>query len=75
MGRPPDARVCLANAFVVKAVLCIATTVGLVERLAMDKALRRICGFSPYARLPSEAAGASLPGTFGREAQLSTRHE
>jgi hypothetical protein len=50
VGRPPHTRAWLANAFVAKAVLGIATTVGLIERLTMDKALRRICGFSPYAR-------------------------
>jgi len=55
IGRSPHVRAWLANAFVAKAVLGISTTVGLVERLAMDKTLRRICGFLPFAKLPSEA--------------------
>lgn len=55
IGRPPHVRAWLANAFVAKAVLGIGTTTGLVERLTMDKPLRRICGFAPYAKLPSEA--------------------
>lgn len=54
-GRPEYDRGMLASAFVAKAVLGISTTAGLIERLAMDRALRRICGFSLWRRLPSEA--------------------
>jgi hypothetical protein len=68
-GAAPHTRAWLANAFVAKAVLRIATTVGLVERLVMHMALRRICGFSPYVRLPSEAADASLPALLEGGAQ------
>jgi hypothetical protein len=54
VGRPPHERAWLANAFVVaKAVLGLTTTAGLIERLTIDPALRRICGFSPCKRLPS----------------------
>jgi hypothetical protein len=45
----------LASAFVAKAVLGISTTCGLIERLAIDRALRRICGFSMWKQLPSES--------------------
>ena len=55
IGRPPHDRAWLANAFVAKAVLGITTTVGLIERLTIDRALRRICGFALHKRLPSEA--------------------
>src|ERR1700753_1257877 len=51
-GRPPHERAWLANAFVAKAVLGLSTTAGLIERLAMDRALRRICGFSLCKKLP-----------------------
>ncbi len=54
-GRPEHDRGMLANAFVAKAVLGISTTAGLIERLAMDRALKRICGFSMWRTLPSEA--------------------
>lgn len=54
-GRPEHDRGMLANAFVAKAVLGIATTTGLIERIAMDRALKRICGFSMWRKLPSEA--------------------
>jgi hypothetical protein len=55
VGRPPHERAWLANAFVAKAVLGLTTTVGLLERLTIDRALRRICGFPVCKKLPSEA--------------------
>ncbi|MCK6501018.1 MAG: transposase [Nitrospira sp.] len=54
-GRPPWERAWLANAFVAKSVLGLTTTCGLIERLTIDRALRRICGFPLHKRLPSEA--------------------
>ena len=54
-GRPEHDRGMLASAFVAKAVLGISTTAGLIERLAVDRAPRRICGFSMWKKLPSEA--------------------
>ena len=41
VGRPPFERAWRANAFVAKAVLGLATTAGLLERLMIDRALRR----------------------------------
>ena len=38
-----------------KAVLGLTMTVGLIEHLMIDRALRRICGFSLHMTLPSEA--------------------
>ena len=55
IGRPPHERSWLANAFVAKAVLGMATTAGLIERLVLDRALRRICGFPLCKKLPSES--------------------
>ncbi len=50
-----------------KAVLGITTTVGLIDRLQVDKTLRRLCGFSPFKKLPNES-------TFSRVfAQLAER--
>jgi len=54
-GRPPHERCWLANAFVAKSVLGMTTTRGLIERLTIDRALRRICGFPLCKKLPSEA--------------------
>jgi len=47
-GRPPDDRPAIARSFVAKAVLTIPTTSALIERLQIDRALRRI-GACPRA--------------------------
>lgn len=39
IGRPPHERAWLANAFVAKSVLKLTTTVGLIERMTIDRAL------------------------------------
>lgn len=45
IGRPPAERAWLANAFVAKSVLGLGSTKALIERLNIDRSLRRICGF------------------------------
>ncbi|HKF94713.1 MAG TPA: transposase [Gammaproteobacteria bacterium] len=75
IGRPPHVRAWLANAFVAKAVLGITTTVGLVERLVMDKTLRRICGFRPFAKLPSEATFSRAFAQFAEERLVERAYE
>ena len=54
-----------------KAVLDLPTTSGLIERLAVDKALRRLCGWERASEVPSEStfsrtfaefADSGLPG-------------
>ncbi len=66
-GRPPRDHFAVANAFMAKAVLGISTTVGLIDRLQVDKTLRRLCGFSPFKKPPNES-------TFSRVfAQLAER--
>lgn len=71
-GRPEYDRGMLANAFVAKAVLGISTTAGLIERLSIDRALRRICGFSMWRCLPSEATFSRAFAEFA-EAGLAER--
>jgi len=71
-GRPEHDRGMLASAFVAKAVLGIATTAGLIERLAMDRALKRICGFSMWRKLPSESTFSRAFAEFA-EAGLAER--
>ena len=46
-GRSPYEQSWLTNVFVAKSILGLTTTRGLIERLTMGRALRRICGFSP----------------------------
>src|ERR1700722_11371293 len=45
VGRPAEDRFCIANAFLAKAILGIAKTKDLIERLKVDKQLRHICGW------------------------------
>jgi len=52
VGRPPKDRVALARAFVAKAVLDLPTTEALIDRLKVDQALRRICGFERFHTIP-----------------------
>lgn len=74
-GRPPHERSWLANAFVAKSVLGLTTTRGLIERLTIDRALRRICGFSACRKLPSESTFSRAFDEFA-EGRLAERvHE
>ncbi len=52
VGAPPKDREALARAFVAKAVLNLPTTEGLIDRLKVDHALRRVCGFDSRRRIP-----------------------
>ena len=52
VGRPPKDRVALARAFVAKAALDLPTTEALIDRLKVDQALRRICGFERFHAIP-----------------------
>jgi len=75
VGRPPHERAWLVNAFVAKSVLGISTTVGLRERLSMDRALRRICGFSMYKVLPSAATFSRAFAEFAQDRLVERVHE
>lgn len=74
-GRPPYERAWLANAFVAKAVLGLTTTAALIERLAIDRALRRICGFPLCKRLPSEATFSRAFEAFAQAHVAERVHE
>jgi hypothetical protein len=54
-GRPPKERAAIARAFVAKAAYNMPTTRALLERLACDKKLRRICGWEQKGEIPSES--------------------
>ena len=75
MGRPPHERGWLANAFVAKAVLGLTTTAGLLERLTIDRALRRICGFRLCKKLPSEATFSRAFEKFSQRGLAQRVHE
>ena len=60
-GRKPEDRRALARGFVAKAMLGIPTTIALIERLAVDQSLRRICGWEKRREVPSEATFSRAP--------------
>lgn len=55
VGRPCKDRTAIARAFVAKAVLNLATTEALIDRLKTDISLRRICGFSSTHAVPDKS--------------------
>ena len=67
VGRPAADRRAMARAFVAKAVWNMSTTRQLLERLAADTALRRICGWEGRREVPHESqfsrAFADFAGT------------
>ena len=68
-GRPPKERAAVARAFVAKAVHNIPTTRSLLDRLACDKKLRRICGWEQKGEIPSESTFSRAFAEFS-ESQL-----
>ena len=54
-GRKPEDRRALARSFVAKAMLGLPSTIALIDRLATDQVLRRICGWEKRREVPSEA--------------------
>lgn len=54
-GRPAKDRSALATAFLAKAVLGLRTTRDLMDRLRVDDALRRFCGWNSAQALPHES--------------------
>lgn len=53
-GRPPKDRMALSVAFIAKAVLNLAETRDLIDRLRVDEDLRRLCGWSSASCVPKE---------------------
>jgi Transposase DDE domain/Transposase domain (DUF772) len=74
-GRPPCDRAALARAFVSKAVIGLPTTSMLIERLTVDKQLRRLCGWERLAELCSEATFSRAFAEFARSELPSRLHE
>jgi Transposase DDE domain/Transposase domain (DUF772) len=68
-GRPPKERAAIARAFVAKAVYNMLTTRALLDRLACDKKLRRICGWEQKGEIPSESTFSRAFAEFS-ESQL-----
>ena len=74
-GRPREDRASLARAFIAKAVFDLTTTRALLERLAIDRTLRRLCGWNEVREIPSEATFSRAFGAFADSALPSRLHE
>lgn len=53
-GRPSHDRACIARAFLAKAVFGFPNTRALLDRLAHDITLRRLCGWEKASHVPAE---------------------
>ena len=73
-GRPPSDRAALARAFVAKAVMSIPTTKMLIERLAADKQLRRLCGWERSGQVPDASTFSRAFARFARSELPSRVH-
>lgn len=74
LGRPPREREAVARAFVAKAVFNLPTTVALVERLQVDRVLRRLCGFDMRRKLPGEHLFSRAFAEFSEQGLASQAH-
>jgi hypothetical protein len=74
-GRPLEDRHALARAFIAKAVLDVTTTCGLIERLAVDTTLRRLCGWEGASQVPSESTFSRAFAEFAQSGLPALVHE
>lgn len=74
-GRPPEDRRALARAFVAKVVLALPTTAALIERLSVDRTLRRLCGWERARHVPGESTFSRAFAEFALSALPSRAHE
>jgi hypothetical protein len=71
-GRPPKDRTAIARAFVAKVAYNMPTTRSLLDRLASDSALRRICGWERLSDIPDESIFSRAFAEFS-DSQLPER--
>ena len=74
-GRPLSERAALARAFVAKTVFNFPTARLLIDMLAADKTLRRLCGWQRVGEVPSEATFSRAFAGFAETALPSRLHE
>lgn len=74
-GRPLSDRVAIARAFVAKAIYDMPTTRILLDRLACDIVLRRICGWEKVKEIPSESTFSRAFAVFAQTQLPSNIHE
>jgi transposase len=74
-GRPPQDRTAIARAFVAKMVYNKPTTRALLDRLATDSALRRICGWERKNDVPDEWTFSRAFAEFSKSRLPERVHE
>jgi len=74
-GRPLKDRAAIARAFVAKAVYDMPTTRVLLDRLATDVSLRRICGWESKRAVPSESVFSRAFAEFAATQLTQRVHE
>jgi hypothetical protein len=65
-GRPAHDRACIARAFLAKAVFNFPNTRALLDRLAHDVTLRRLCGWERASQVPDETVFSRAFAEFAR---------
>ena len=75
VGRPPAERAALARSFIAKAVFNLPTTRLLIDMLAADKTLRRLCGWQRAGEVPSESTFSRAFAAFADSALPSRLHD
>jgi hypothetical protein len=74
-GRPPKERAAIARAFVAKAAYNMPTTAALLDRLASDQKMRRICGWEKKSEIPHESTFSRAFAEFARSQLPARVHE
>ena len=74
-GRPSEDRTALVRAFIAKAVWDFPTTRDLMDRLACDPVLRRLCGWSRVVGIPGESTFSRAFGEFAWSRLPERMHE
>jgi hypothetical protein len=74
-GRPAYDRTCIARAFLAKAVFHLPHTRALLDRLAHDVTLRRLCGWESAALVPHESVFSRAFAELARQEFGQRVHE
>lgn len=74
-GRPAKSRATIARAFIAKMVYNMPTTRMLLERLASDKTLRRLCGWEYRYQIPHESVFSRANDEFSKSHLPERVHE
>ena len=74
-GRPAEDRAALARSFIAKAVFNISETQVLIERLRLDRTLRRLCGWNWAGSVPSASTFSRAFAEFAADGLAQRLHE